>query len=455
MAQHLGGALQVRQLMGHTQFGARVVYGDCIFFTISPNEQMSALVLRLSRYRQSDPYVKHGSAHVKNLAKQSYPEVEAKRRRTVLSRPGDTDTKAPDGAEEDVFVELPQYDVRAAATARDPLAVIEGYRLEVFLRLAALLGVRMCPNCPRCNDSVNGCQDLFGSNMRPAGGVLGGMSAFGGGTEHQMHGTPHLHAEGHIVCAYQYGTLKEVAAKIEQGLISLQSCVDYNSHLHESDLLDSDMHAEFVDRVEEEKAKSFAGAEHDAMCTTPAYLAEDALGQGHRATLAEAYEQPDLLEQLVEDGGVFRTEYLRDAQYVFSRVQHHVHRRTKDGTYMPLHNCAKKTKKKGKSSVCKHEFPMTKLCIESPVVVCRGLAKKLALRVSGRRNAIGKVMGKRRCRWQSGTTRAFAVLFRSNSHTAPNFRVPLSAATHDDQACPSRTCREWATDPTNWKVLSK
>jgi hypothetical protein len=229
----MSGTQLVRQLMGHTQFGARVVYGDCIFFTISPNE-----VLKLTRNRQSHPYVKHGSAHVKNLAKQCYPELEAK----------------PDGVEDDVFVELPQYDIRAATTARDPLAVIEGYRLEVLLRLASLLGVRMCPNCPRCNDSVNGCQDLFGSNMRPVGGVLGGMNAFGGGAEHQMHGTPHLHAEGHIVCAYQYGALQEVAAKFEARFASLQSCVDSDTHLHESDLHDSDMHEEFKDRVEDEKA---------------------------------------------------------------------------------------------------------------------------------------------------------------------------------------------------------
>ena len=34
---------------------ARVTYGDCICFTISPNEQHSALVLRLSRFRQNGP----------------------------------------------------------------------------------------------------------------------------------------------------------------------------------------------------------------------------------------------------------------------------------------------------------------------------------------------------------------------------------------------------------------
>ena len=93
---------------------------------------------------------------------------------------------------ETVTVELPEYDLRRAATARDPLAVVEGYKIEILLRLATLLGVRMCPNCPLCNTNSFGlgCQDRFGSNMRPGGGVLGGAPAVGGGTEHQGYGTP-------------------------------------------------------------------------------------------------------------------------------------------------------------------------------------------------------------------------------------------------------------------------
>ena len=41
---HLSGKLpgtqQLRRLMGHCQFGARVEYGDCLFLTVSPNEQL-------------------------------------------------------------------------------------------------------------------------------------------------------------------------------------------------------------------------------------------------------------------------------------------------------------------------------------------------------------------------------------------------------------------------------
>ena len=121
---------------------------------------------------------------------------------------------APAAQTENIDIDIPIYGDRLTATARDPLAFIEAYRVEIILRLAALLGVRMCPMCPRCNSTVHGCQDLFGSSMRPLGGVLGGMTSFGGATEHQGHGTLHLHMEGHVVCIYQYGTLEDIAAAI-------------------------------------------------------------------------------------------------------------------------------------------------------------------------------------------------------------------------------------------------
>ena len=129
---HLGGKLPgtqaLRRLMGHRQFGARIEYGDCLFLTVSPNEQHSALVLRLSRYRRNDPAVRHGEDWKRRIAGSEYPLLEP-----------------------DVEVELPEYDLRRAATAQDPYAVIEAYKIEIKFRLMILLGVRMCPNCPRCN----------------------------------------------------------------------------------------------------------------------------------------------------------------------------------------------------------------------------------------------------------------------------------------------------------------
>ena len=67
LAKQMAGTQQLRQLMGHNQFGARICYGDCLFITISPNEQHSALVLRLSRYRQNDPYIRHAKSKRRRL----------------------------------------------------------------------------------------------------------------------------------------------------------------------------------------------------------------------------------------------------------------------------------------------------------------------------------------------------------------------------------------------------
>ena len=155
LAKHLAGSQQLRQLMGHTQFGARVNYGDCLFFTVSPNEQHSSLVLRLSRFRKKDPHVQHSSPAVSRLASKEFPSLEAKRQ--MQSGSGmPTERKGRRELDEE-RIDFPEYDLRRAATARDPLAVVEGYKVEITLRLAAALGVRMCPRCPQCNDGRMGC----------------------------------------------------------------------------------------------------------------------------------------------------------------------------------------------------------------------------------------------------------------------------------------------------------
>ena len=55
ISETLPGNQIVRRMMGHCEFGARIMYGDSIFITISPNEQHSVLVLRLIRNRANDP----------------------------------------------------------------------------------------------------------------------------------------------------------------------------------------------------------------------------------------------------------------------------------------------------------------------------------------------------------------------------------------------------------------
>ena len=154
-----------------------------------------------------------------------YPGIAAQRRKKYLKEYAskiqadlcDDDVVGMAG-DDYVDIELPEYDIRQIAAARDPLAVVEAHRLNVCLRLAYILGLRMCPRCPRCNHGPWGCQDLFGSNVRLSGGCLGGAVALELGNEHQQHGTPHAHGQVHVVCVYQFATLQDIATKVEHEL---------------------------------------------------------------------------------------------------------------------------------------------------------------------------------------------------------------------------------------------
>ena len=90
----------------------------------------------------------------------------------------------------------------------------------------------------------------------------------------------------------------------------------------------------------------------------------------------------------------------------------------------------KKTAVRKNLELCKADFPKSNVLTKETVVVCRGLARRFKLRVRGRRNAFGLWQGQRSDIWQSGTTPSLAVHFRSNSHTMPNYRVPLTQAIH-------------------------
>ena len=78
---------------------------------------------------------------------------------------------------------------------------------------------------------------------------------------------------------------------------------------------------------------------------------------------------------------------------------------------------------------------------DKTAVVCRGMARTFKLRVRGRRNAFGLWQGKRTDMWQSGTTPSLAVHFRSNSHTLPNYRVPLTPVIHA-AVCSCASCQK-------------
>ena len=117
--------------------------------------------------------------------------------------------------------------------------------------------------------------------MRPTGGCLGGAVALELGTEHQQHGTPHAHGQLHVVCRYQYGTLQEIASKIEEHFQQgtsrtlLDEMKEYHDWFHVERVLDSEEHAAYSAQAQENFFEGFRSRENDAQ--VPAYLGADAV----------------------------------------------------------------------------------------------------------------------------------------------------------------------------------
>ena len=54
VTRNISGCQALRARIGHILFGFRCVYGECIFFTVSPNRRHSSLIFKLSRARSND-----------------------------------------------------------------------------------------------------------------------------------------------------------------------------------------------------------------------------------------------------------------------------------------------------------------------------------------------------------------------------------------------------------------
>ena len=122
--------------MGHTQFGARVVHGDCLFFTVSPNEQKSALVMRISRYRRNDPWLSGTNYIDQEIHKMCGRDAPSLDSPTALDTPV-CGLVQSDSSEVCIELSIPStekiagHEVRRAAAARDPLAVVDAYMVHI------------------------------------------------------------------------------------------------------------------------------------------------------------------------------------------------------------------------------------------------------------------------------------------------------------------------------------
>ena len=141
--ESIAGCQQIRKTIGACCFGFRVVHGECIFVTVSPNRRHSSMVLKLSRARNADVGVA-GKDDVSTARREhagpSTPHIFSA---TTLRRD-------PDGDEVVKEILMPPLLVRQAWNAQDPLASVYHYLVFMYVVLPALFGIRMCFRCPDC-----------------------------------------------------------------------------------------------------------------------------------------------------------------------------------------------------------------------------------------------------------------------------------------------------------------
>ena len=248
--------------------------------------------------------------------------------------------------------------------------------------------------------------------------------------------------------------MADVVRAFQEQRFSFADVVNYTQWYHAEDILDKTVHKAMQQDIDSQWHARFSSRDNDDMSQMPAYLQEEAkeISKGGAVTVTTAGLDKRAREALAEDGRAFKRKYLADVQRIFCRVQHHMHRLTKKGR-VPLKGCLRK---QGKA--CKHGFPKSCFKFAKATLICRGIARRFAaagIRISGRRNAFGSFLLPRGDAWQSASTPSFAVAFRSNTHTAPNWRLPPMPGTHEEELCRSRTCHEEVRVAKNLYQLSK
>ena len=384
MQGHMPGTIEVRRRIGRFLFGARVEMGEPLFITISPTTRHNTLCIKFSRYRAADP---GGAAEGARDHPKLWDTAEAN-------------------------IEVPPYDTRRQLAARDPWAVVLSFQTVVRCIFAKLLGIRMCFRCPACD-----CRDARGHGCHVTGGILGLVTGLCGAIEYQANSTPHFHCNVYIASIWQH-SLSELAAKLNDSTITFEDVRQFLTWAYAESHPDLASYTQQQDHLEADWAQNNCKASHDFLCQWPEFLTEDKAA----SPWLKAVEP----KQALADASRFIHQYRRAAQNKISHQQIHWHPwNIVQKCRLPIAAC----RKKGAPHKCKHNFP--KVQNEKVRVTCRGNARKFAQSTAGRRNALGMVLDKRDDPWLSGTMHAFTLMLFGNSHTAVNFRVPLSANTHD------------------------
>ena len=153
--------------------------------------------------------------------------------------------------------------------------------------------------------------------------------------EYQHNNNPHAHGHAHFVSVYQHTSLEEIKEMIEKKLLSPETIYEYQETLQKTDLFDNDDHQANLPAIEEAWRTKFRDAEHDALVQLPSFVLND-----HTEHLWNG--KPNIAEAK-SDAEAYTKLYKKEAQYVMSRTNHHVHLPDpKTGQKLPLPGCRSK-----------------------------------------------------------------------------------------------------------------
>ena len=214
----IAGCQALRRRMGHCCFGFRVVQGEVVFVTVSPNRRNSSMILKLSRARENDTSLDASDDVARERRKHCGPNSPK-----IFS----TTTILDDPFAERASLEIPLPDIfiRQGWNAQDPLSSCHHYLFFMHVILPNLFGVRMCFMCPDCNaDHTDpdvqrtvdvACSDYMGSNQKAIGGYAGLATGLAFATEYQGEASQHGHGFISLANMYQHHTLEEIGEMIK------------------------------------------------------------------------------------------------------------------------------------------------------------------------------------------------------------------------------------------------
>ena len=90
-----------------------------------------------------------------------------------------------------------------------------------------------------------------------------------GATEYQKKNTPHLHSHVHLVNIYQYGSLADLAAGIENGWVEPRAVARFSQLVHCENPPDASIYQEEKEIVADAWNHGFGDGKHEARCTMP------------------------------------------------------------------------------------------------------------------------------------------------------------------------------------------